>query len=94
LSLKKRDEKLVIVDKLELSDTKTKLMLGVLEQLGISNAVIVIPERDDKVERSARNLPTVKVLRAEGINVYDLMRYEYLVLTEGALKILEKRLDG
>ncbi|MDP6558719.1 MAG: 50S ribosomal protein L4 [Candidatus Binatia bacterium] len=94
LSLKKRDEKLIIVDKLELSETKTKLMLGVLKQLGISNAVIVIPERDDKVERSARNLPAVKVLRAEGINVYDLMRYEYLVLTEGALKILEKRLDG
>ena len=92
LSLKNRDKRLIIVDKLELSDAKTKLMLSVLKQLEINNAVIVIPERDDKVERSARNLPSVKVLRAEGLNVYDLMRYEFLVLTEEALKVIEKRL--
>jgi large subunit ribosomal protein L4 len=53
--------------------------------------VIVVAQADDKIERSARNLPKIKVLRVEGLNVYDLMRYEHLILTDGALKLLEER---
>jgi large subunit ribosomal protein L4 len=52
----------------------------------------VIAQSDVKIERSARNLPRIKVLRVEGLNVYDLLRYEHLILTEGALKRLEERL--
>jgi large subunit ribosomal protein L4 len=54
--------------------------------------LIVISQPDEKIERSSRNLPAIKVLRAEGLNVYDLVRYEHLILTEGALKLLEARL--
>jgi len=67
-------------------------MRKMLEDLQVKNALIVIPESDEKVERSARNLHAVKVLRAEGLNVYDLLRYEHLILTEGSLKLLEERL--
>jgi large subunit ribosomal protein L4 len=92
LSLKNRDGKIIVVDKLDLEEAKTKLMVKALAELKVTSALIVIPQPDEKIERSSRNIPAVKVLRVEGLNVYDLVRYEHLVLTEGALKLLEERL--
>lgn len=92
LSLKYRDGKLIVVDKLQLEAAKTKNMVQALTELKVASALIVIAEPDAAVERSARNLPKVKVLRVEGLNVYDLLRYDHLILTEGALKLLEERL--
>ena len=92
LSLKNRDGKIIVVDKLELEDAKTKLMVKALAELKVTSALIVISQPDATIERSSRNIPAVKVLRVEGLNVYDLVRYEHLILTEGALKLLEERL--
>lgn len=92
LSLKNREGKLIVVDKFELEAGKTKIMVQALAELKVASAVIVVAQADEKIERSARNLPKIKVLRVEGLNVYDLMRYEHLILTDGALKLLEKRL--
>jgi len=92
LSLKKRESKLIVVDKLQLEQAKTKLMVQVLAELKVASALLVIPQADAKIERSARNLPNVKVLRVDGLNVYDLLRYEHLILTEQALKILQEKL--
>ncbi len=92
LSLKNRDGNIIVVDKFELDEAKTKLMVRALAELKVQSALIVIPQSDVKIERSARNLPKIKVLRVEGLNVYDLLRYEHLILTEGALKRLEERL--
>jgi large subunit ribosomal protein L4 len=92
LSLKNRDGKLIVVDRFELEEAKTKIMCRALAELNIQSALIAIPQPDERIERSARNLPGVKVLRVEGLNVYDLMRYEHLILIEGALKRLEERL--
>jgi len=92
LSLKNRDGKMIVVDKLELEEAKTKLMVKALAELKVTSALIVISRPDATIERSSRNIPAVKVLRVEGLNVYDLVRYEHLILTEGALKLLEERL--
>jgi large subunit ribosomal protein L4 len=92
LSLKKRDGKIIVIDKLELEEAKTKLMAKALVELRVTSALIVISQPDTTIERSSRNIPTVKVLRVEGLNVYDLVRYEHLILTESALKLLEERL--
>ena len=92
LSLKKRENKVIVVDKFELEQAKTKLMVQALAELKVASALLVIPQADAKIERSARNLPKVKVLRVEGLNVYDLLRYEYLILTDDALKILQEKL--
>ena len=92
LSLKNREGKVIVVDKLELEDAKTKLMARALAELKVTSALIVIAQPDEKIERSCRNLPAVKVLRVEGLNVYDLVGYQHLILTEGALKRLEERL--
>jgi large subunit ribosomal protein L4 len=92
LSLKRRDNKIFVVDKIELAEPKTKQMRRLLEGLKVESALIVLPEPNRNVELAARNLPGVKVLRAEGLNVYDLLRYEHLILTEAALRALEGRL--
>lgn len=92
LSSKNRDGKIIVVAKLELDAAKTKLMAQALAELKVNSAVIVISANNDTIERAARNLPKVKVLRVEGINVYDLLRHEHLILTQEALKQLEERL--
>jgi large subunit ribosomal protein L4 len=91
LSLKKREGKIIVVDKFDLEQAKTKLMVQALNELKVESAVIVISQPNDTIERSARNLPKVKVLRVDGVNVYDLMRYDHLILTEDALRQLEAR---
>jgi large subunit ribosomal protein L4 len=58
----------------------------------VKSAIIVVAHAEEKIERSARNLPKIKVMRVEGLNVYDLLRYEHLILMDGALKLLEERL--
>jgi large subunit ribosomal protein L4 len=92
LSLKKRENRIIVVDKLELEQGKTKLMVQVLAELKVASALLVISQSDEKIERSARNLPNVKVLRVAGLNVYDLLRYEHLILTAPALRALEEKL--
>ena len=92
LSLKHRDGRIIVVDKFELEEAKTKLMVRALAELKVESAVIVISQADVKIERSARNLPKIKVLRVDGINVYDLLRYDHLILTQEALQRLEERL--
>jgi len=92
LSKKNRDGKIIVIDKLELEEAKTKFMVKALAELKVTSALVVIPQPDQKIERSSRNIPALKVLRVEGLNVYDLLRYEHLILTEGALKLLEERL--
>ncbi len=92
LSLKNRDGKIIVVDKLEVEEARTKIFRKALEDLDVHSAVIVIPGPNEKIERAARNLPTFKVLRAEGLNAYDLLHHEHLILTEEALRLIEARL--
>ncbi|MFQ5668435.1 MAG: 50S ribosomal protein L4 [Candidatus Binatia bacterium] len=94
LATKAREGKLLVLDKLTLPAPKTKLLLKLLKDLALENALVVIPTRDDALERAARNLPLIKVLRAEGTNVYDVLRYDRLVLTQDAVAALQQRLGG
>jgi large subunit ribosomal protein L4 len=91
LAMKVRDGALVVVDKLDIPDGKTKSMLAVLGALGVERALIIIEAANPLLERAARNLPTVKVLRAEGANVEDILRYDHLVLTQAAVEALRGR---
>ena len=94
LSAKNREERLLVVDKLELASGKTKDMVKAIDALGIHSALIVLATGDAKLERAARNLPNVKVIEVAGVNVYDLLGHEHLVLTAEALKSLQERLSA
>lgn len=90
LSLKATQEQIVVLDRLELEAPKTKAMLGVLRNLKATNgALILLPERNEAVEKSARNLPAVKTLPVGYLNVRDLLLYEKVVLPLGALQVIE-----
>jgi len=71
---------------------KTKVLKEFLENLGINDALIVVPERNLVLEKSADNLPKVKVLAVEGLNVYDILNHQNLILAKDALVKIEERL--
>jgi large subunit ribosomal protein L4 len=84
------------VEALPLDEIKTRRVREMLEalSLGGSSVLIVIDEADEKLERSARNLPKVAVLRVAGLNVYDVLRHEKLLVTRAAVATIEARLGG
>ncbi|MBU0987563.1 MAG: 50S ribosomal protein L4 [Proteobacteria bacterium] len=92
LSGKLKDEKLVVIEKFEFDEIKTKEFLAVMDALNVTNALIVIDKKDEKLELSSRNIPAVKVLMTEGLNVYDILKYEHLILVEASLEGIEGRL--
>ncbi|MBI1813648.1 MAG: 50S ribosomal protein L4 [Deltaproteobacteria bacterium] len=91
LSMKAREGKLVLLDKIEIESAKTKHVVKMMSDLQIKSGLIIVAAKDEALERATRNLPKVKVLRAAGANVYDLLKYEYLILTPDALSALVAR---
>ncbi|MBW1758771.1 MAG: 50S ribosomal protein L4 [Deltaproteobacteria bacterium] len=92
LSSKLEDESLVVLDSFFLDEIKTKKFLSVVEALKLKNVLIVTDESNKNLELSARNVPGVKILRSEGLNVYDILKYKHLVLLEASVKDIEGRL--
>ena len=92
LSAKARDGKLMVIDALK-SDGKTASLKGKLAKMGLENALIIGGETlDEKFQRAANNIPHVDVLPQAGINVYDILRRDVLVLTKDSAAHLEERL--
>ncbi len=95
LSARHREGAVAVVDGLELGEFKTRRVVELLASLGLGDSVlIVIDAPDPHVERSARNLPGVGVLRAEGLNVYDVLRHQKLLVTRAALDRIHARLGA
>lgn len=94
LSSKLRDNLLTVVDKIELESPKTKLFEETMKALGLDAAktVFITPEKDEALSRSSRNLYKVLVLPTEGMNVYDLLRFERVVLLRDAVPRIHERL--
>jgi len=92
MSSKLQDNHLVVLDKFPLERIKTKDVAVVLKDLNLDSALIVTDRKDSNLECSSRNLPDVKVLRCEGLNVYDVLKYDTLVLLEASIQGIEGRL--
>ena len=94
LSYKLREGAVTVLEVIELDGYKTKRVVEILGGQGLSGSsvLIVIDEANAFVERSARNLPRVTVLRVAGLNVYDVLRHSKLVLTRAAVEAVERRL--
>jgi large subunit ribosomal protein L4 len=92
LSSKARSNAIVVLDKAELAEPKTAQLRGKFNGLGLSNALIIDgASLQDNFALAARNIPNVDVLPVQGINVYDILRRDKLVLTRAALEALEER---
>jgi len=92
LSSKLHENELMVLDQFELNEIKTGAFVDVLKTLKLKNALFVTDKKNDNLELSSRNVPDVKVLRSEGLNVYDILKYRTLVLLEPAVKNIEGRL--
>jgi large subunit ribosomal protein L4 len=92
LSLRNREQRVRVVDAIDLGEIKTRRLVDALRGLGVEDCLIVTAERDRTLELSARNLPKVRVLPVAGLNVRDVLAREHLVLTRGALAAIVERL--
>ena len=90
LSLKRQEGKLIVLDGFPLEGFKTQKVLEVLKKFQVENALIVTDEKNPLLERSARNIPGLQVLRHIGLNVYDILNHEHLIL----LRPVVQRIQG
>lgn len=94
LSLRYKEGKLLLLKDFPSPEIKTKSFVQAMEGLGITNCLIVINGENLNLERSARNVPWVKVLRHNGLNVFDILKYEHLIIVQPAIEKIEERLKG
>lgn len=92
LSSKLQDRQLMVLDSFEMAEIKTKDFMSAVQSLEAGNALIVTVDANRNLELSSRNVPGVKVLRCEGLNVYDILKYDKLVILQDAIKGIEGRL--
>lgn len=88
LSLRVQQSRLIVVQSLELAEIKTKVAAGIFDRLAEGNALVVESE-NQPLRLSVRNLPNVKYLHVDGLNVYDVLKYRHLVLTEPMVRRIE-----
>ena len=92
LSARFSENNMVVLDGFDLADIKTKQFVEVMAKLNINNGLIVIPEKNENLEKSSRNVHGYKVIQADGLNVYDILLHRSLVVLQPCLGQLEKRL--
>ena len=90
LTSKVQENKLIVVDELKFDEIKTKNFVNVMNNLKAEKALVVLNENDANVVLSARNIPTVKTALTNTINVYDILKYNTLILTKDAVATIEE----
>ncbi len=92
LSDKLQGEQLIVVDSLALTETKTKAFVAVMDRFDVAKGLIVTEGINETLDKSSRNVPWVKVLRSEGLNVYDILNCDQLVLERATVGKIEEAL--
>lgn len=93
LSAKVSDSRLFVIDALELEEIKTKALADLLSTLKLDDLLIVSDTDDTKLALSSRNIPDVKVIKTEGLNVYDILKFKNLLLVESSIENIKGRLS-
>ncbi len=85
---------MIVLDKIEMAEAKTKIIAKMLKDLGATKkALLVLPERDEMVVRAAQNIPGLKTAYVNTINVLDILNYDKFIVTEAAVKLVEEVYD-
>ena len=90
LTSKVTDNKLIVVDELKLDEIKTKKFIAVMSNLKVQKALVVLDDMDEKVIASAANIPTVKTVQTYELNVFDVLKYDTVVMTKAAVAVIEE----
>ncbi len=91
LTLKLKEGKIIVLDNFHLEEIRTKAFKFIMQNFGVEN-VLIVDEGNDTLERSSRNVKYTKILPPEGLNVYDILRHENLILVKPSLEKIEARL--
>ncbi len=94
LSQKLLDQGFTVLDQLLLERIKTRDFAAILNRFQLQKTLVVVAGQDETLEKSARNIPNVKVLRSEGLNVYDLLNYRSVLLTQETVGKIEESLGS
>jgi large subunit ribosomal protein L4 len=94
LSDKFRNDRLVVLDGFDLPEVKTKAFVKVMRNFEADKVLIVTQGKNENLEKSARNVPRVKVLRSEGLNVYDVLNHDHLFLVENTIGTIQEALGN
>jgi large subunit ribosomal protein L4 len=89
LSMKAKEERILILRDFPMEEIKTKKFKEVMDRFGLKSVLFVLDKSNPLLEKSSRNLKEIKMMRTEGVNVYDLLKYDSLVFLEPAVKMLE-----
>lgn len=92
LTDKYQSDRLVVVQDFNLDQIKTQFFIQIMKNFDVNKALIVTEEKNDNLEKSSRNVPWVKVMRYQGINVYDVLYHDYLFLVQPAVSKIEEAL--
>lgn len=92
LTDKCKSDHLVVVDNFELEEIKTRLFIQVMKGFDVNKALIVTEEKNENLEKSSRNIPWVKVMRYQGLNVYDILHHDHLFLVQPVVAKIEEAL--
>jgi large subunit ribosomal protein L4 len=97
LSSKAKDKEMILLDKIELAEAKTKQMVAIVDNLGkklkknlIKGTLVVLPTTDQKIIRASQNIPKIKITRADSLNVLDILSHQYLLISQGAIETIKK----
>lgn len=90
LTSKVNDSKFIVLDELKLDEIKTRKFQEVLENLKVSKALVIINDNDQNIVMSARNIPKIKTALTNTINVYDILKYDTIVVTKDAVATIEE----
>ena len=95
LAAKAQENQLVLLDDLKLAEPRTKEMVSILGKLPVQRSVLIaLPQSDETVQKSARNIPNVETVAADSVNIIDLLHHEYVVMPVEAARKLENRLTS
>jgi large subunit ribosomal protein L4 len=92
LSMKYRDSKLIILRDFPLEEIKTKRFKEVVDRFGLKKALFILDQSHPILEKSSRNIKDIKMMRSEGLNVYDLLKHDHVVFLEPSVKLVERTL--
>ena len=89
LSMKFNEQRIIILKEFPLEEIKTRKFKEVMDRFGFKKALFVLDKSNPVLEKSSRNLGDIKMIKSEGINVYDLLDHEYIVLLEPTVRMIE-----
>ena len=95
LADRQRNGAVTVIDEIQLAEPKTKHVVEMLAALGLAGSVLIVSKDENTgLERAARNLKSVKVLRSAGVNVYDVLKHQHVLITQDAVQALAERLES